>query len=382
MTPKHILMSAIRAQICGLPSVPFGELSEEDRRVLYAMAKEQDMAHILAAEFGKQGLLSPTDEISQKLRKQQLIAIYRYEQLNYELNEICLALEQAEIPFLPLKGSVIRTYYPEPWMRTSCDVDVLVHKENLDAACKALETALHYEVKYDCSHDVSLYSPSGVHVELHFDLVEEGRAGSSQAILKDAWVHASVKEGCRFHYEFDDALYYLYHIAHMAKHLEDGGCGIRPFVDLWILEHQVPHDDTRRNALLEEASLLRFADTARTLSEVWFGMAEHTELTESLEHFLLSSGIYGSLEGRVAVQQEKHGGKLAYLLNRVFLPYGELKIQYPVLEKHPCLTPIMEVRRWGRLLFRGGAKRSAKVLQMNAKTTSKNGTGLLEKLGL
>ena len=383
MTTKELLLSAVRARICGGESIPFGTPPEETLRALYALSKEQDMAHVVAAELAKQGLLVEGNELSGKFQKQQMIAFMRYEQINYELHEVCDTLEHAGIPYLPLKGSVIRAYYEEPWMRTSCDIDILVHKEDLESACRELESSLHYEKKYECTHDVSLYSPGGIHLELHFNLVEEGRAGQSQTLLRDAWQYASPKQEGSLHYVFDDALFYLYHIAHMAKHVEEGGCGIRPFVDLWILEHRIDHDREQRDALLKEAGLLLFADTARHLSEVWFGDASHTELTARLEEFLLSGGVFGSLEQRVAIQQEKKGGRAAYLLNRIFLPYGELKIQYPLLEKHPFLTPVMEVRRWGRLLFRGGAKRSAKVIQLNAKTEKvTNGEGLLEQLGL
>ncbi|MBO4954226.1 MAG: nucleotidyltransferase family protein, partial [Clostridia bacterium] len=36
------------------------------------------------------------------------------------------------IDFMPLKGAVIRQYYPEPWMRTSCDIDIHVKKDRLE----------------------------------------------------------------------------------------------------------------------------------------------------------------------------------------------------------------------------------------------------------
>ena len=31
----------------------------------------------------------------------------------------CAVLEEAKIPYIPLKGTVLRDYYPEAWMRTS-----------------------------------------------------------------------------------------------------------------------------------------------------------------------------------------------------------------------------------------------------------------------
>ena len=51
-----------------------------------------------------------------------------------EYENLCSAFEKAQIPFLPLKGSVIRKYYPEAWMRTSCDIDILVHDEDVGRA--------------------------------------------------------------------------------------------------------------------------------------------------------------------------------------------------------------------------------------------------------
>jgi hypothetical protein len=40
-------------------------------------------------------------------------AIFRYEQLTHEYETLCKTLEKGKIPFMPLKGSVIRKYYPD-----------------------------------------------------------------------------------------------------------------------------------------------------------------------------------------------------------------------------------------------------------------------------
>ena len=45
-----------------------------------------------------------------------------------------------------------------------------------------------------------------------------------------------------------------------------------------------------------------------------------------------------------------------------------LKHHYPVLEQHRWLTPLMEVRRWGKLVFCGGLKRSVRELRCNSAT--------------
>ena len=104
------------------------------------VAAKHDVAHIVSL-----GLLNnelATEETKPRLQKMVFQAIYRYEKSNYELCKICEALEKAEIPFIPLKGSVLRNFYPEPWMRTSCDIDVLVHEEDLSRAVTCLDKEL------------------------------------------------------------------------------------------------------------------------------------------------------------------------------------------------------------------------------------------------
>ena len=66
--------------------------------------------------------------------------------LEYELEHIKSVFEKNKIEYILLKGSVLRNYYPEPWMRTSCDIDILVHDEQLDKAVKVL-TQTGYRVE-------------------------------------------------------------------------------------------------------------------------------------------------------------------------------------------------------------------------------------------
>ena len=130
---REIMFALLRSDICGTL------LSDEEKSLydaeilpqLKKIAKEHDVLQLLALGLQKNDLLEGN---SSQLENEIFKAAYRYEQLNYELNSLCASLEKAQIRFLPLKGSVIRKYYPEPWMRTSCDIDVLVRAEDLDKA--------------------------------------------------------------------------------------------------------------------------------------------------------------------------------------------------------------------------------------------------------
>ena len=58
-------------------------------------------------------------------------------------------------------------------MRTSSDIDILVKMEDLERAVALVKEKLSYEEKGPrLRHDASLISPSGVHFELHFSILE------------------------------------------------------------------------------------------------------------------------------------------------------------------------------------------------------------------
>jgi hypothetical protein len=222
-------------------------------------------------------------------------------------------------------------------------------------------------------------------VELHFDLVEEGRAQNAIKELSKVWEHVSPVETDRYQHEMTDAFFYFYHIAHMAKHFENGGCGIRPFIDLWILDNIDGTDNKKRDELLLKGELLKFANAVRKLSKVWFEGAQMDTVSAGVESYILRGGVYGTTENRILLEQQKNGGRFGYMISKIFIPYDVIKFHYPILEKHKWLMPFMQVRRWGKLIFCGGLKRSAKELTVNqtmSKGTSDFTKNLMKQIGL
>ena len=160
---------------------------------------------------------------------------------------------------------------------------------------------------------------------------------------------------------------------------------MRPFLDLWILNHRTVHTDAKREALLEQGELLKFATVSRELSEAWFSGGAGSELSAQMGQYILTGGVYGNLDNMVAVQQSQKGGKFKYLLSRVFLPYDVIKFHYPVLQKHKWLLPFFEVRRWFKLFQKGRMKRSLHEANVTASISGENAEQtreLVKKLGL
>lgn len=352
---------------------------------LFKLSKRHDLAHLIGDALDKKGLLPDGTEAKKRFIQERNMAVYRYEQMQYEFEQICETMEKVAIPFIPLKGSVIRQYYPEPWMRTSCDIDILVHKDHLQKALTVLKQKLKYKQEAGCDHHESLYSESGVHLELHYTLLSDTYNGKAFEILKNIWEYVEHKNGKKFEFEMTNEMFYFYHIVHMAKHFQFGGCGIKPFLDILIIEKNMPIDMEKRDMLLEQGAMLLFADNARKLVNAWFCEGMHTEITLQMEEYIIRGGVYGTIGNRVVVQQAKKGGKVRYAISRIFLPYKNLKYLYPIIKKHKWLTPVFQVVRWFRIVFKGNAQKSAWEFKVNASISAeeRNRTiKLLNELGL
>ena len=364
-TTLQLLFKLVKSALTGakLSQNDKAEYKTEQLPALIKTAQKHDIAHLVVFGLKHNGLLTDAEK---RLEQYMHKAVFRYEGMRFEYEQLCAALEKAQIPFLPLKGAILRDYYPEAWMRTSCDIDILVRREHLEDGVLCLTQNLQYEEKGRATHDVSLYSPSGVHIELHFDLVEEDHANNATGVLDTVWDDVRLRDGCAYWYQMSDAFFYFYHIAHMAKHFETGGCGIKPFIDLWILDNLPGADEEKRRQLLEKGGLWQFTRVCQKLSRVWLNGEEMDDVSLQMQQFLLHGGVYGSADNRVILQQKKRGGRLGYIWSRMFVPYARLKRYYPILEKHRWLTPFMQVRRWFMLLRPDIRKMAKKELKANS----------------
>ncbi|MBR5263400.1 MAG: nucleotidyltransferase family protein, partial [Clostridia bacterium] len=236
METKAMLFSLIKEEIFG--SNENAEIPSAHWEKVYALACLHDLGHIPASALERKGV-AEQDELSQRMFKTQMTALYRYELNCHELKAICRVLTEEQIPHMLLKGSVIRDLYPKPYLRTSCDIDLLVKEEDLAKSAAALEAKLGYTAsKEPAYHDLSLYSPSGVHLELHFNLLEHSMPMDS--VLSRVWEFSLLREGYTY---VQEAAFLLFHtVAHMAYHFSHGGCGIKPFMDLKLLHDKADYD--------------------------------------------------------------------------------------------------------------------------------------------
>ncbi len=385
MDVASIMFSLIRSEVVGgaVDETVKSELTPEVYRKIYTLANGHDVAHLVASALSKNGLLG-TDDVSTGFNKKMMLALYRDTQKEYSLRQVCESLKNGNIDFMPLKGSVIRDYYPEAWMRTSCDIDVLVHKTDAAAAEKCLCDAGFIRAADRTTYDYNFFSPNKTHIELHYNL-EHDNFNVTDAVLEDAWKSAVETENGSHRYVMQLEYFILYHIAHMAKHLVHGGCGIRPFIDLWLIENKMPYDKEKLALLMQKTGLSGLWDAAVCLGKVWLENASHTKRTELLEEYILSGGVYGTVKNAAKVNAAKGRGKTKTLLNMMFLSKESLSVLYPSLKKRPALYPFYQVKRWF-LIFNSDKRKRVMNVTAARGDVSDNSTAatkqMLEDIGL
>ena len=375
------MMDLIASEVCSM-TIDKSQytLTDEELVKLYKLAKAHDLAHLVGDALIKNDLIED-GEIKTKFQKQIMLSVYRYEKINYELGRLREAMNEAKIPFIPLKGSVLRRYYPEPWMRTSCDIDVLVHEEAVDQTAQIIVDKLGYTYEKKQYHDISLMSDGGVHLELHHT-IKENKA-NIDALLSECWDYAVPSDDyeCCFINEF----FFFHQIAHASYHFLHGGCGVRPILDLYLLQRKMPFDSAVLDEMLERSGIKKFFEAAKALSEVWFGSGEHTDVTCRMEDYLLRGGVYGSTANSMAVGQQKEKGRLGYIINRIWLPYELLCITYPRLKGRKYLQLFYEIKRWLRIFNPEARTHKKRDLDAIKKLSAKHKSDvncMLNELGL
>ena len=78
------------------------------------------------------------NKIINKLKKITLISAIQQSKHIKDTEEILKLFNENNISVIVLKGLVIRYYYPKPDLRTMCDSDIIIHKEDLPKVRKLL----------------------------------------------------------------------------------------------------------------------------------------------------------------------------------------------------------------------------------------------------
>ena len=279
----------------------------------------------------------------------------------HERDMIYQLFEDNRIPYLPLKGCIVKEMYPDPKYRQMADLDILVHEEDNAKVKTVLEDA-----GYTCKHfgqevhDIYEKKPF-MDIEIHYRLLSDVHFVTYEwtqeymQFFVEPWQKA--EHGDSYRYHFSDSDFYLYMLVHLAKHYSGSGSGIRQFLDVYYLMKNLSIDRQYVDEQLELYGLKDFCKTVEKMVLAWFGEAEADEHTTELEQDVFSSGSYGNQERSIRHEiekfqssQKKQNYYFHYIKKRLFPSLEVMRVSRPVLRKYPVLLPAFWL---GRILTRG-----------------------------
>ena len=349
MTDIQLFMNLIRYHLHHSAADELPGSAPDDVTIdrLLSLAHRHDLTALLGSVLLENNLISSEPQ-KLVLQEQMCRAVCYYEIMNDEIQWIQNILEQAKIPHILLKGGIIRRYYPNPWERTSGDIDILIPEEMLDNAVSILCRNGCHRQRDRRYHDIPLKTPGNSLLEMHFSICEDIPALDN--VLKKVWEYSTVVPGKCYEYRLSPE-YMLFHLlSHMSYHLIHGGCSIRNFIDILLLQRNENLDHQILQQLLFEAKLADFYTQVMAFNGVWFAGNEHSQTTILLEDLVANSQTFGSRDKEILMEQAKAGSRIKYVFQRIFMPYELLIRQYPILKKHPLLLPFCQILRWLRIL--------------------------------
>ena len=322
--------------------VPSIELSAEECTEIMQIGEHQSIQLIIYRGFR---LMNLSEDCLKQFERSMLKNAYKYIKRNEELKSIIGALDNEGIPYIPLKGAVIKQLYPEPELRTSCDIDILVREKDLDNAVKAVESSTDFKFKLRNYHDIQMRAPGTV-LEMHFSIKEN--MANIDKLLSRAWDNAK-PTGLGSGYAFTPEFQVFHVIAHMSYHMVHSGLGIRPFLDLWLLRNKTEFDEEKVRKMCEECGILTFYEKSCQLVDAWMEGRAIPEELASFEEYCLNGGVFGSAES-VNASRMRNKQKGEYVLKRLLVSREVLEEEYPALKEKQYLLPVYQVERWMRLL--------------------------------
>ena len=317
---------------------------------MVCMALEQTDAFRCAEESIR---LKWLDSKNKAIRKNML--------LDAERKTISHELETQGIWYMPLKGSILKDWYPKPGMREMADNDILFDPSGREQVREIFQNRGYKTVSFrKGNHDVYEKAPI-YNFEMHVSLFH----GTYKELTEQ---YKNVKErllpvdGTAYQFAFTPEDFYVFVLAHAHKHYSHSGTGVRTLADLYVMDRHLGDimDRDEVEQKLTQLGIAEYEQHSRVLAEKLFSAVRplaETELTEDEKEMLLyycDATTYGtvgnSVNNRLHELQEDSEDitrwtKLKYCCVRLFPGREFCKYAYPFVYKHPWTMPFFWVWR-------------------------------------
>ena len=315
-----------------------------DMAGLYAEASRHMLAAVTGYALETAGIKAEifTQARAKALRKAVI--------LDADCRNISARLEEAGIWHMPLKGSVMKEYYPAFGIREMSDIDIYFDSSKADDVRKIMK-GLGFYVEDFCNHTHDIYHREPVsNVEMHRGLMETWLNPAMGDYYYDARDKMILDDGKKYTYHFGPEDFYLYITAHTYKHYSEGGTGLRSLLDEYVYMKKFS-DSLDWEYISREAEKMNIAEFERdfkNLALYIFGDGKSENINREMLEYIINSGAYGHLDTETEhITTEAFGGsRVRYTLAKIFIPFSRLKYINPYVYTHKYLYPIYIIRRF------------------------------------
>lgn len=369
----NIAMELASLSLAGkkLEQIPY---SDKDLEAVFQYVKISGISAITFMAFEDAVDVIDENSFMFEWKKMRLNSIRRNLLFDQERSAITNFFEQNGIWYLPLKGTVIKSLYPNPEMREMNDVDILIDQNGRDAV-KDFMLERGYSIK---PNDKGVIDDKGnsdefikdpfFYFELHKYLIEERYSPKQYDYflsIKDRLIKDTDQ---KYGYHMSDEDFYLYMICHAHKHFSRNGMGIRFLMDehVFLKEKSENLNHDYINKKIQEFGLEQFDADLRKVSKMAFDLDQYyseenlSDSEKALYDSCLGAGIFGNVETRwkneayeMSANSTDTITKKEYIKNRLFPDENWYRIYHPFVYRHKIVKPFFTIYRLTVLAFRG-----------------------------
>lgn len=360
------------------------KIHDVDWELMYRLARKHNVVALgYAAVNGYTGQIPVPEALKKKWKRDSAQSTMQclYQQAAQE--ELEDSMSREKIPAIFLKGAVLRGLYPSPELRSMADIDLLIREEDAGRAAKIMRE-LQYQVHSQNSRNEDVYCREPkVTVEIHRQLFWKEQTWN--VYFRTVWDRAA---------EISDSIYiksmavqdfYIHLLGHLIHHMENGGLGIKAFLDLILFYEKYKQQlcGAEMKKLLEKFQFTEFENNLRKLLEDWKSGEQRDSLTAEWSEYIVKCGAYGNAENFIIrntamnknITRGSKKQKIHYTLRRLFPTYEEMCNMYPKAAKGRYTYPWFCIRR----IWKNGIMRH-RIIRRELQTVKQMDTVKIDKL--
>lgn len=324
-----------------------------DFDALYIESKAQTVSSLVFSALPK-GIRS---EVIKKWELELNMDLLFYSKLSYAHTQIHKLLSDVGIPYVILKGCVSASYYKDPMLRKSGDVDFLVRESDY-IKTKNLLLANGFECSSD-NHEYEMqFKKDDIVFELHRRIngIPDNKLGNKvQHLFDDIFDNAVLLENEFYGFMAPDVFCHgLIMLLHVARHMITGGIGLRHLCD-WAVFADSIRDDFEGifKEKLQSVGLWRFVQVISSLCCEYLGCPEFSfaknvdkDLLLALKDDIFEGGNFGRKDLKRAdeakfITSRKDGGisKKSDFTQAVASANEIVRRHWKIAGKFPVLYP-------------------------------------------